>query len=308
VSTEPLLDEGAGAGSRRVPAVAARIREGVRALRLHQWSKNVLVLAAPVLGHRLEPAVLGKALLAVLAFSLVASAVYVGNDLVDREEDRLHPRKRRRPFASGALPTAAGMALVPALLAAGALAAWPLPAAFVVLLAGYLAASLAYGLLVKRLVVIDVLVLAGLYTARIWAGALATGVPVSEWLASFSMFLFLSLAFLKRASELMAVEGDAPGRGYRAADREQVFTLGTASGYISVLVLALYLSSRDVARLYSHPARLWLLCPLLLYWVSRLWIQARRGEVHDDPVVHALQDPGSYAVGALSALVVWLAT
>jgi 4-hydroxybenzoate polyprenyltransferase len=198
--------------------------------------------------------------------------------------------------------------LAPALLGAAALVAWTLPAAFAGLLAGYLAASLAYGLLLRRLVVMDVLLLAGLYTARIWAGSLATGVPVSEWLASFSMFLFLSLAFLKRASELVAVGGGAPGRGYRAPDREQVFTLGTASGYVSVLVLALYFSSRDVARLYAHPVRLWFLCPLLLYWVSRLWIQARRGEVHDDPVVHALRDPASYAVGTLSALVVWIAT
>jgi 4-hydroxybenzoate polyprenyltransferase len=151
-------------------------------------------------------------------------------------------------------------------------------------------------------------VLAGLYTVRLLAGAAATGVPVSEWLAIFAMFVFLSLALLKRASELFAATDDLPGRGYRPVDRESVFSLGAASGYLSVLVLALYVASDDVRRLYGHPERLWLLCPLLLYWVSRLWIVARRGEVADDPVVHAVKDPVSYAVAAIGVAIVWLAT
>ncbi|HYG68515.1 MAG TPA: hypothetical protein VD838_12670, partial [Anaeromyxobacteraceae bacterium] len=146
------------------------------------------------------------------------------------------------------------------------------------------------------------------YIVRVLGGATATAVPVSEWLLAFALFVFLSLALLKRASELLAATGDLPGRGYRLVDRESVFSLGAASGYLSVLVLALYVASDDVRRLYAHPERLWLLCPLLLYWMSRLWIEARRGNVSDDPVIHAVKDRASYVVLALGAAVVWLAT
>jgi 4-hydroxybenzoate polyprenyltransferase len=291
-----------------VGARSGRARAALRALRLHQWAKNALVLAPPLLAHRLDAPTLGRAALAFLAFGLVASALYVANDLVDVERDRRHPLKRERPFASRELPAAAGLLLVPPLLGAGALAALALPASFGLLLLGYAATSLAYSIALKRLVALDLVVLAGLYTARLWGGSLATGVPISSWLAAFSMFLFLSLAFLKRAGEIVAMAGESPGRGYRASDAEQVFALGPASGYVSVLVLALYVSSPDVERLYAAPERLWLLCPLALYWLSRIWILARRGEVHGDPVVHALRDPASYAVGALSLLVVWLAS
>lgn len=274
-----------------------------RALRLHQWAKNVLVFLPIVAAHRIgDPAALAGALVAFLALGLVASAVYVLNDLADLEADRAHPSKRNRPFASGVLPVAAAAWLVPPLLAAGGAASWASPAAFRLLLAGYFLATLAYSFGVKRSPLLDVLVLAGLYTARIYAGALATGIPVSEWLASFSMFLFLSLAFLKRASELLASEAGAPGRGYVVADREAVFSMGVSAGYLSVLVLALYLSSPEVRRLYARPHWLWALCPLVLYWVSRMWLRARRGEVHDDPVLFALKDPATYVVGALGAL------
>jgi len=305
----PTFDGAPGVPAATVrPTALARLGATVRVLRFHQWSKNALVLVAPVLAHRLDAATLETAALAFLAMGLTASAVYVGNDVVDRERDRRHPRKRYRPFASGALPIGFGAVLGPALLAAAGLVARQLPLELGALLLGYVAVNVAYTALLKRVVVLDVLVLAGLYTARIYAGAFATGVPVSEWLATFAMFLFFSLALLKRASELLLVDGDVAGRGYRASDRDPVFALGAASGYISVLVLALYLSSRDVARLYSTPRWLWLLCPLLLYWISRLWILARRGEVHDDPVLHALRDPVSYGVGALAALLVGLAT
>lgn len=288
----------------RAPSALRRARAVVRAVRPHQWLKNVLLWVAPALAHRLDGGTLVAAALAFVSFGLAASSAYVLNDLVDVERDRAHPRKKARPFASGELPLSAAWALAPALALGSAAVALALPAGFAAWLAAYYATTIAYSLWLKRFAPLDVLVLAGLYTVRLYAGAAAAGVPVSEWLATFSMFLFLSLGLLKRASELEAMDGAAPGRGYVAADREQIHMLGGSSGYISVLVLALYVSSSDVARLYTAPRRLFLLCPLALYWVSRLWLQARRGEVHHDPVVHALQDPGSYVVGALAAAVV----
>lgn len=198
--------------------------------------------------------------------------------------------------------------LVPALMAGGFALSALLTHQFTMVLVGYAVATTAYSFALKRVPVADVLLLAGLYTLRIFGGAAATGVPVSEWLASFSMFLFLSLAFLKRGSELLAVEGAPAGRGYHAVDREPVFAMGTASGYVSVLVLALYVSGPEVRRLYPSPAWLWGLCPLVLYWVSRLWLLARRGHVTDDPVVVALRDRTTWVVGALAVLVLWLGT
>lgn len=279
----------------------------LRILRLHQWSKNVLVFLAPIGAHRLgDGPVLRAAGLAFLAFGLTASALYVVNDLVDREADRRHPVKRHRPFAAGQLSPAVGLALAAALALGGAAVAWTLPRPFLLLLGGYAVATSAYTLWLKRLLVADVLVLAGLYTVRLYGGALATDLPVSEWLASFSMFLFLSLALLKRGAELVGAEGALAGRGYRAEDRAPIFAMGTASSYAAVLVLSLYLSSPEVRRLYVTPAWLWALCPLVLYWVSRLWLLAGRGRVVEDPVVFALQDRPSWITGALAALVLWL--
>ena len=284
-------------------------RDLIRALRLHQWSKNVLVALPLLAAHRaLEPELLARAALAFLAFGLVASGLYVLNDLVDLEADRRHARKRSRPFASGALPASTGMALVPVLLGAGVAVALLLPRGFQAVLAGYLAATAAYSFALKRAVILDVLLLAGLYTSRIFAGAFATGVPVSEWLASFSMFLFLSLALLKRGSEIVETAQALHGRGYLASDREPIFGMGVASGYLAVLVLALYVSSSEVRVLYSRPAWLWALCPLVLYWVSRLWLRAHRGEVQDDPLLFAIRDPASWLVAALGAAILRLGT
>jgi 4-hydroxybenzoate polyprenyltransferase len=303
---EPLATPRSGTG--KATARRSRVAAVLHALRLHHWVKNLLVFVPLLLAHRAgEPGLLADALVAFLAFGCVASTVYVLTDLVDREADRQHPRKRRRPFAAGELSVPAGALLAALGLAAGAALAATLPPNFRLLLAAYAGTSFMYSLWLKRVVVLDVLVLAGLYALRVLGGAAATGVPASEWLLSFAMFVFLSLALLKRASELVATTEDLPGRGYRAVDRESVFSLGAASGYLSVLVLALYVASDDVRRLYAHPERLWLLCPLLLYWVSRLWIEARRGNVSDDPVVHAVKDPVSYVVLALGAGVVWLA-
>lgn len=303
IPVDPALAPAAPSARTLSPPIAA-----LRAARPHQWAKNVLVFLPVVGAHRVsDPGALLSAALAFVAFGLVASAVYVVNDVVDLEADRRHPTKRHRPFASGALPVKAALGIAPLLLLAGALVARTLSPAFAVLLAGYFAATLVYSLAAKRWPLVDVLLLGALYTSRVYAGGLATGIGVSEWLATFSMFLFVSLAFLKRASELLASEGAPPGRGYVLADRESVFTMGTTAAYLSVLVLALYVSSPEVRHLYPSPRWLWALCPLVLYWVSRMWLRARRGEVQEDPLLFALGDRVTWVVAGVGSAIVFAA-
>ena len=272
----------------------------VRALRPHQWSKNVLLFLAPLAAHRLESQVLLRAALAFAAFCLAASSAYVLNDLLDVERDRAHPTKCRRPFAARDLPEAAGWVLAPALLASAAAVGASLGVAFIGLLLLYYAVTTAYSLKLKSIAMLDVIVLAGLYTVRLFSGAVAVDVPVSSWLLSFAMFLFLSLAMVKRTSELRKHGPSSNGRGYVAVDEPQLAALGSAAGYVAVLVLALYVNGDHVRTLYAHPERLWLVCPLVLYWIGRVWLLANRGLVHDDPVVFALRDRVSWAVGALA--------
>jgi 4-hydroxybenzoate polyprenyltransferase len=287
---------------RRSPAAVAAIQ----AVRPHHWAKNVLVFIPLLAAHRgRDLAAVADAALAFLAFSLAASAVYVVNDLADLAADRAHPRKRARPFASGALSARAGLGLAAALAASSAALALALPPAFRGVLLAYAAVTSAYSFFLKRQPMLDVLVLAALYTARVFAGAFATGIPVSEWLASFTMFLFFSLALLKRASEMVETRAADARRGYRREDGDLLFTMGTSSSYLSVLVLALYVSSEHVRALYAHPRWLWALCPLLLYWTSRLWLLARRGEVRKDPVLYALADRVTWIVALLGAAAVW---
>ncbi|WP_043321248.1 UbiA family prenyltransferase [Corallococcus coralloides] len=290
------------------------LRPWVKALRVHQWAKNALVFVPVLAAHKAtQGGMAPRAVLAFLAFSLCASSVYIINDLLDLASDRRHPSKSLRPFASGALPVRAGVMLAPLLLVgAAALALATLPLSFSGLLAAYFVLTLAYSLRLKQVVMLDVLVLAGLYTVRIFGGALAVGVPTSSWLLMFSTFLFLSLALLKRLSEVRRLrqsnEVSAHGRGYLAQDYEQLASLGAASGQVSVLVLALYITSKEVTALYAHPERLWLLCPVMLYWVGRIWLLAHRGLVNEDPLVFALRDRVSYVVGVVAALVLWVAT
>jgi 4-hydroxybenzoate polyprenyltransferase len=302
-----------GRGEVRVfEAPRTSLRKWVKALRVHQWAKNVLVFVPALAAHKgLDLPLLVEAGLGFVAFCLCASSVYVLNDLLDLDSDRQHPTKRKRPFASGELPVKVGAVLAPVLLVAGfsvALVLLPLP--FSALLATYYAVTLAYSLYLKQVMVLDVLVLAGLYTVRLFGGSLATGVPTSSWLFTFSMFLFLSL--VKRLSEVrrlrLSSATTTPGRGYLASDYEQLSSLGVAAGYISVLVLAFYITSKEVTVLYVHPERLWLLCPVMLYWVSRVWLLAHRGLVNEDPLVFALRDKVSYAVGVAAALVLLAAT
>ena len=280
----------------------------IRALRVHQWAKNALVFLPLIAGHSFTAGNLLVAAAAFLAFSLAASSAYIVNDLLDLAGDRDHPRKCRRPFAAGDVPITHGLGMAVMLMAAAALVAAALPPLFLAILAGYLALTLGYSLHLKRKVMIDVLVLGSLYTLRVFGGVAATGQQQSQWLLMFSLFLFLALATVKRCSELVA-RGDtgtaAPlGRGYVAADLKVLFPLSAAAGYGAVLVVALYLSSPEVIALYTHPKRLWLICPLLLYWISRVLILSNRNQLHDDPVIFALTDPVSWLTGLATAAVI----
>jgi 4-hydroxybenzoate polyprenyltransferase/phosphoserine phosphatase len=288
-------------------------RDWVRALRLHQWAKNLLLFAPLAASHRLhEPGALAACLIAFLLFGLCASGGYLVNDLLDLDADRAHPRKKERPFAAGRLPLLHGM-MVAAVLIVGALAlAWlVLPAAFALCVLFYLAMTFWYSLALKRIAMVDVLSLAGLYTVRVVAGGAAVAVVPSFWLLAFSMFLFLSLAAAKRYAELRSMldagRNTAAGRGYSVEDLPLLHASGTAAGYLAVLVLALYVNS-GAALLYATPQLMWLLCPLLLYWINRIWLKTFRGQMHDDPVVFALTDRPSVLVFAASAVLVWAAS
>jgi 4-hydroxybenzoate polyprenyltransferase/phosphoserine phosphatase len=289
------------------------IKSYLKALRLHQWSKNALIFL-PLLGaHRAgELDLLAHAFLAFIVFGLCASSVYLLNDLLDLPADRSHPNKRRRPFAAGTVPIIHGVMLVPILLILAFGLALLLPPLFVAVLALYYVSTLSYSLWLKRVVLVDVLLLAGLYTLRVLAGAAAVEIIPSFWLLSFSMFLFLSLALAKRHTELMVLHkhgsGTTRGRGYQSSDLEALLSLGSASGYMAVLVLALYINSPEVGKLYNRPEAIWLLCPLLLYWISRMWLGTHRGKLHDDPLVFALKDHVSRWVILISLIVVLTAT
>jgi 4-hydroxybenzoate polyprenyltransferase/phosphoserine phosphatase len=280
-----------------------------KSLRMHQWLKNLLVLVPLLAGHHANAwPLVASAFIALIAFSMCASSVYLLNDLIDLDDDRHHPVKRHRPLASGAMPLIAGVVLCPALLAGAFAVAWAfLPLRYVGVLFCYYAMTIAYSTLLKPLALVDVVVLAGLYTARIVAGAAAIHVHLTFWLLAFSMFLFLSLALVKRYAELHSMlklgVTEPRGRGYMTDDLALISSLGTASGYLAVLVLALYIQDHATAVLYRTPELIWLACPLLLFWISRMWLQAHRGNMHDDPVVFAARDRVSIAVLVLCGVV-----
>jgi len=281
----------------------------LRAMRLHQWLKNLLVFLPLLTAHLvLAPNAVLHSTLAFFAFCLCASGVYLLNDLLDLEADRQHPRKRLRPFAAGTLPLQAGLVAAPALTLAAFALALSISKLFAVALAGYYVLTLAYSFGLKRIVMLETVILAGLYTVRIVAGTLALRIELSFWLLAFSMFLFLSLAMIKRYTELHVLlrvgESRSSGRGYSIDDLPLVQSLGSASGYLAVLVLALYINSTASEALYRHPVVLWLLCPLLLYWISRIWLIAHRGEMHDDPVVFAVSDQASRVLLVLAIAIV----
>jgi 4-hydroxybenzoate polyprenyltransferase/phosphoserine phosphatase len=299
------------------------LKAWLKAIRLHQWAKNTLIFLPLLLAHAWAMGLIAAAVVAFFSFGLCASATYIVNDLLDLEADRQHPRKRLRPFASGDLSALSGIVLIVLFLAASLTLAMFVPRIittlspelfllhphrFLLWLSIYLVTTLAYSLRLKRVVMADVIVLSGLYTVRILAGSAATGVVVSTWLASFSIFFFLSLAFVKRFAELenLRERGGVSigGRGYHVADIEQLRSFGSASGYVSVAVITLYIWNLNAAQLYRHTNRLWLLVPVLLLWISRLWLQASRGQLDEDPVVYAITDRRSLLLGLLVVAIV----
>lgn len=281
----------------------------LRALRWHQWAKNLLLFVPIATAHLVgDAAAWGAAGVAFACFCLLASATYLLNDLRDLRSDRAHPSKRLRPIASGELSIPAASGLAAALLAGAAALAALLPPGFAWCLLGYLAVTLSYTLLLKRLVLVDVVALAALYTVRIVAGAMAIEVPLSAWLLIFSLFVFTSLAFLKRHVELRRhsppAGGPIAGRGYVAADEAVVRTAGISCGSISALVLALYVQSPQVEELYRTPEALWLLVPFMVYWNARVWLRAGRDEIDDDPVISVMADPANLALVPIAAAIV----
>jgi 4-hydroxybenzoate polyprenyltransferase len=291
----------------------SRVRPVVDALRPHQWVKNLLLVVPPVAAHRFDAGTAGAVALAFVSLSLCASGGYVLNDLLDLSADRQHHRKRHRPFASGRLSIRAGVLMIAACWAAGlGIALTLLPPLFVALTIGYMLCTAAYSLWLKREPVLDVMFLAGLYVVRVIAGGAATEVPVSTWFLAFTLFVCLSLAFLKRFIEVHAqrvagTDAPLPGRGYVAGDAPWLQSAGLTSAYLAVVVLAIYVNNADVTRLYAHPQRLLLVCPVLLFWATRSWLLAHRRKIHDDPVVAVAADPVTYVLGAIVAVIVFSA-
>lgn len=283
------------------------------AMRPYQWTKNLLVFVPLVAAHSLGLAAITAALLAFFAFSLTASAVYLFNDILDVEHDRRHPTKRLRPIASGELSMLGGAFLAITLMGvASGLSGALLPLPFTAALVGYAAMSFAYSLWLKRKLLADVMMLALLYTIRVIAGGLAIPVEISHWLAMLSVFLFMSLAFAKRDSELRrnALEGSKhmPGRGYQPADMPIIQNIGVTCGCLAVLVLAMYIQSDRVMSLYPQPHALWIVCLAIMYWVARIWFLAARAKLPEDPIVFALRDRVSYGVALICAMAIALAS
>lgn len=292
---------------------AGRLVLWLRAMRVHQWLKNMLLFVPLLAAHELHDiTAISTLLLAFLAWGLCASSVYLANDLLDLESDREHPRKRRRPFAAGLLSSLHGALAVPVLAGLSLYLAALVGTQFLTWMLVYLALTWAYSLSLKRIALLDCITLAFLYTLRIVAGSMAADLPTSFWLLACSAFLFLSLAFVKRYAELLvqrdAGKTRAHGRGYVTSDASMVQSLGVASAYTSVVVLALYLNSATVLLMYDTPELIWATVPIMCFWVSRMWLCAARGEMHDDPLVFAFKDRASLVAGGLFCAVLLAAS
>lgn len=294
------------------PSAQANFFSYLRALRVHQWLKNLLIFVPLFAAHQITNFNgLLQAFLAFLAFSACASSVYVLNDLLDLESDRQHIRKCKRPFASCLIPLSHGAAMVPLLLMIAFAISLLLPAMFTLVLALYFMITLVYSVRLKRQVIVDVMLLAGLYTTRIIAGAAATQITPSFWLLAFSMFIFLSLALVKRYSELFITleqnKEEAAGRGYSVRDLPVLMSIGVSASMSAVMVFALYLNLPETNGMYPNTKFLWLVPPLLLYWLSRIWMKAHRGQVDDDPIVFAVKDWQSIVILIVSVGLFWAA-
>lgn len=302
-----------------LPRTGNTLHTWLRAIRIQQWVKNSLLFVPILTAHEvlnLEAVFTG--LIAFVCFGTLASATYIVNDLFDLDADRHHHKKKKRPFAAGTLSVQWGLVSIVALMLTSLLLALALPLGFQLSLLAYLVTTLLYSLWLKRVASLDVLVLAGLYTLRIIAGGFATGIDLSFWLLAFSMFIFLSLALVKRVAELVEVHkreavagaslGKLRGREYDTEDIAVLQSLGASSGYLAVLVLALYINSEEVFDLYRAPELLWLIAPLLLLWVTRLWVVTARGYMDEDPIFYAVKDPETWATGATVVLIMLAAT
>ncbi|MEM0945047.1 MAG: UbiA family prenyltransferase [Pseudomonadota bacterium] len=273
----------------------------LRAIRPHQWLKNALIAVPMLTAFQLEATTLAMVLVAFVCFSLTASSVYLINDLLDLADDRRHPRKSKRPFAAGDLGIRDGLFLAAGLIvSAFSLALAAMPLGFIAVLGIYYAATFAYSLALKRRSVLDVCTLAGLYSMRVIAGGVATGIHLSPWLLAFSMFIFLSLAAVKRQAEMTDLLNTDPtrktGRPYEVEDLPVIRSIAMSAGYASVLVMALYVNSSEAISRLAVPEAIWLICPLLLYWVTRMVLVTHRGQMTDDPIVFAIRDRTSTVV------------
>ncbi|MGZ6970040.1 MAG: UbiA family prenyltransferase, partial [Thermoanaerobaculia bacterium] len=295
------------------PRAPVTLKTLVEAVRVRHWVKNLLVFIPIVTAHKLQDVgILAAGVLAFMAISFCASSIYLVNDLLDLDSDRVHPDKRGRPLASGSLPIPFAGVLSLTLMAAGLAISLKLPLDAVKLIGVYLIATTAYSFSLKRRMLIDVFTLSSLYTLRVLLGGAATGLLLSPWFLAFSVFTFLSLAFSNRCSELVRLKKadatGAPGRAYLTRDHLTVQTCGVTSAYMAAIVLALYLQSDTVRKFYASPAWLWLLVPVFLYWISRIWVLVNRGAMHEDPVLFATRDRITYLTVLMSAAVLLLAT
>jgi 4-hydroxybenzoate polyprenyltransferase/phosphoserine phosphatase len=270
------------------------VRDWLKLFRVHQWSKNALVFVPVLAAHLFTGAALASAAVAAIAFSFVASAVYIVNDLVDLNADRWHQSKKNRPLAAGTAPIKEALIFALAFLASAFALALFVSLPLTLVLLAYLATTTAYSFCLKRKMMVDIIILAFLYTLRVIAGAVAVGTILSEWILAFSMFIFTSLALLKRYVELTArLDSSLPdpsNRDYRKTDLGVLGALSAAAGFNAVTVFALYISSDTVNGLYRHPKALWFICPILLYWVGRALIMAERRLINDDPIAFVLRD------------------
>ena len=284
----------------------------LKAMRLHQWAKNMLIFTALVLSHNLfNSSALQLSIYAFFSFSFAASAIYLINDLMDLEADRKHQTKKYRPLAAGTLPIQWAMVIVPLLLILSYAFAWQTNTNFIYVLTTYLFLTTAYSLYLKPVALLDVITLTSLYTIRIIAGAIAINVPLSYWLLAFSMFIFLSLALIKRFSELKNLvqlgETKSTARGYHTDDLPAVSLFGISSGYISVMVLVFYIHDLQAGTLYSQPDWLWFVAVTILYWISHMWLLAFRGQMNEDPVLFAVHDRTSYIISLFVIISLYLA-
>jgi 4-hydroxybenzoate polyprenyltransferase/phosphoserine phosphatase len=310
------------------PGVAASIRrdvsierefpkEGIgfavwlRALRVHQWLKNLLLFVPLLTAFSfMEMGKLAMMVVAFLAFSFAASATYMVNDLWDLENDRAHPRKRLRPFASGKIPIPHGLAVAGSALGLAFVLAISVSQGFFLMLVLYLILTSAYSWALKEYVLIDVLMLSILYTLRILAGSVALGIATSSWLLAFSVFMFLSLALVKRCSELVSLDQIGKeatrGRDYRVTDLVVLWPLGVGAALSAVVIFGLFINAPETQARYATPHLLWLVAIGLIYWLARLWIKTSRGEMHDDPVIYAIKNHGS-RITVLAMIITMLA-